>query len=212
MYKNYPLPDHKYANCYIEEDDTNLLLISNDIKISTFNKNTKSVKIIANEVENDTKHIKWFIDYVNSRFHSKIEFNNLHNIYVLNMDQEYRDSFILGTENWGYFGGCQHFTNMNTGTLVKVLNEKFAPSFSRQNYAPTLLRMAAFALQHMDTAVCFFNGYLIDSSREDYRVSIDTITCYTDAPETIKEFKLLARTADVKSFDPNTWEYYAWWD
>lgn len=209
----YPLPDHKQANCYIAEDDKYLILFSADTKVAIFDKENLKVPMVTILSEINQKHFNWFGKYIQKRFNYTIRWSDLKNPLGLNMDSNFRDNLFKGNILSYYsFGGIQHYQNIDTGTLVKVLVNRFSPAFERQNDAPTLLSLMAFALRHMDNAVCFFDGYLVSPSREDYRVSVDAITCYTNDSETIKDLKFLARYADTKNFDYNNGRFFAWWD
>lgn len=126
----------------------------------------------------------------------------------LNMDIQTRDEIIFGEYNpKTYSGGYRSFSGMTASKLKKLVEMGFADPEDAQNNSPTIEEFIEFAENNEGF---IFNGYAIDDSRSDYRVSIESIEkdeCVT-ADEKI-EFLMQFRYADEITVDDGL---YAWWD
>ena len=131
--------------------------------------------------------------------------------FEFNKNYEAREQIIFGFgeeyDKKNYPGGCRNFENMSVDTLQCLVDEKFADPEDRQNYAPTIGELLEYGKSHKGVV---FGGYAISADRDDYRVSIDTIT------QTIENEKELTAFAeafhDADEFSVTTESGYAWWD
>ena len=74
----------------------------------------------------------------------------------------------------GWFGGTYCIDNVNVRLLKQLLDEKFIDPNENQNYSPNTLEFYDFLKKHPNFTVF---GYAVSSDRDDYRVTIEGITC-----------------------------------
>jgi len=137
--------------------------------------------------------------------------------FDFNTDQELRDSKLITPEwvknqgyhdeNW-YHGGLRHFNDMDYDTLQWMVDNRFADLEERQNDGPTIKSFLRYLKDRPNFSVI---GYVVDSSRNDYRLSVDGITA-TDLSVDDKEFfsTIFGRWAD--EYELNDESARAWWD
>jgi len=139
---------------------------------------------------------------------------------TLNQDYKTRDAIIaefprFNKLDWINEQSIYHF-EIPLGTLDRLLDLKFADPQERQNEAPPIRsfqRLAHHLMKnHQDNIKWItFGGYAISPEREDYRISIDTITIEGYFDEylllTLIKFGLKADELRLTKDD-----FRAWWD
>ena len=123
-----------------------------------------------------------------------------------NMNQDKRDNIIFNGKV-DYSGGICSFNNMDYETLEKLVALKFADPEDAQNSAPTLLEFLTFMKKHP----CFLaHGYVVESKRSDYRVSIEGLQGATNNQEELKSFREFNKYADERVARKGY--QWSWWD
>lgn len=126
----------------------------------------------------------------------------------LNKDNERRCE-ILGISGDFRYGGCQSFQDVTVEQLNQLVAENFADPNDGHNDAPSIAEFIEFMEAHDGFTV---GGYAISPERNDYRVSIDSISyegCMYDA-ETLMDFVSMFRYAD--EFRVGDGSMWAWFD
>lgn len=92
-------------------------------------------------------------------------------------DHKQRDLILKGFfTDKEYIGGVKHFKDLPLELLELLVLENHLDGEDKQNEAPSINELIAFARQMKEKGYDFyFGGYAVSPSREDYRVSIDTI-------------------------------------
>lgn len=125
----------------------------------------------------------------------------------LNQDQALRDS-IVGLESNNYFGGVERYSGLTLDRLQELIDNRFINLDERQNDSPTIAEFYEFMKDHPEVKA---HGYVVDSSRDDYRVSIEGLEFNGPvAMSTMLDFVKLCRYADDFLCEQN--ELYSWWD
>jgi hypothetical protein len=129
-------------------------------------------------------------------------------------DHRQRDLILKGFfTDKDYMGGSRRFNNLPLELLTLLVIEDHADPNDKQNDAPTIRDLITFAKQLKSKGYDFyFGGYAISPKREDYRVSIDTITIKylfdNDNHINNKIIKNFFKDADEKDEDTN---YFRFW-
>lgn len=126
----------------------------------------------------------------------------------LNKDDKRRCE-ILDISGDFRFGGCQSFYDVTVEQLKQLVEEKFADPNDQHNYAPSIAEFIEFMENHDGFTV---GGYAISPERNDYRISIDSISYngYGCDNETLMDFVSLFRFADEFNICDGT--MWAWFD
>lgn len=75
-----------------------------------------------------------------------------------------------------YVGGTKRFSKLPLSLVELMIEEGHISPEDKQNNAPSVKELVAFAKQMRDKGYDFyFSGYVVSPDREDYRTSIDTI-------------------------------------
>ena len=112
-----------------------------------------------------------------------------------------------------YIGGVRYFKNLPLELFELLLLENHIDHEEKHNNAPNIRDLMIFAKQMKDKGYDFyFGGYATSPSREDYRVSIDTITIkyYFDNSNHLNNrvIKKFFENADEQEEDTN---YFRFW-
>ena len=92
---------------------------------------------------------------------------------ALNQDDGRRKA-LLHISNNDYSDGLIRFSDIDHTTLTALLRENFANPGNAQNDAPSTGTFAEILAEYPNLRV---GGYLVAPARDDYRVSLDSITC-----------------------------------
>jgi hypothetical protein len=108
----------------------------------------------------------------------------------------------------GYSGGIRRFDGLPVSVLEQLVEEGFVDLDEAQNESPTIREFIAFAKRAPQSI--FFEGYAVHVSRDDYRLSIEGVTCPTGHAHKTQAFKdawkAFGKNADEKSVKR------LWWD
>jgi hypothetical protein len=130
----------------------------------------------------------------------------------LNRNHARRDE-ILGTAHTRYAGGIKPFVGLDAPRLQQLLDERFLEPQARQNLSPTVVEFLRF-LERWPWATA--HGYAVSRRREDYRVSLEGLSCElsTVPPEKQaqlrEEFHQFCRGADECIDEEGL--LWSWWD
>lgn len=126
----------------------------------------------------------------------------------LNSDQELRDA-ILGITSSQYSGGIAHFNNLKFSQLNQLSKHRFLNFKDRQNNCPNIGKIFMFLNNNPDFTA---HGYAVDSSRNDYRISLEGVEIKRPCTEKEwDEFKKLFGGADELRGSYDT-PLYCWYD
>lgn len=128
---------------------------------------------------------------------------------VWNKDIKRRDEIIFGKYDPNeYRGGIRYFTRITVDKVRQLVDEGFMSTEDRQNFAPSVGELIKFAEKWNKNYV--FSGYAVIDTRDDYRVSIDTIDSVGGIGSNVeqREFYKLIKDADEKEIEYG----HAWWD
>lgn len=129
-------------------------------------------------------------------------------------DYRQRDLILKGFfTDKEYIGGTKRFKDIPLELLELLVLEGHLDAHDKQNEAPSVDELIKFARQMKPKGYDFyFGGYAVSPSREDYRVSIDTITIkyYFDNSNHINNrvIKKFFENADEQKEDTS---YFRFW-
>lgn len=129
----------------------------------------------------------------------------------LNPNIEQRDEILFGNyDPSAYSGGIRRFRGLDSAKLETLITEGFVYVGERQNDGPSIDELLDFNEDWNDMYT--FQGYATNSSREDYRITIDSIQRkepFTSSDEDeVDDFNYFTEAAD----EIDDIEGYAWWD
>lgn len=128
----------------------------------------------------------------------------------LNPDIKTRDEIIFGEYKPDDYkmGGIKRFDGLSIDDLQRLLAFNFADPNERQNYAPSIAKIAEF----MKKYPCFTaHGYAVADWRGDYRVSIEGVECtMTHSVEEADAFAEMFHEADEFEVSPE--RIFCWYD
>jgi len=126
--------------------------------------------------------------------------------HSLNMDQPLRDS-IVGIVRANYSGGVERYRGLTLNKLRELIDNRFVDLDERQNNSPTIAEFYEFMKDHLEVKA---HGYVVDASRDDYRVSIEGLEFNGPVVmSTMLDFVKLCRYADEFVCEQN--KLYSWW-
>jgi hypothetical protein len=126
---------------------------------------------------------------------------------ALNKDQDFRDA-IIGLADQRYMGGIARYQGLTKTKLELLINNNFVDMDGRQNDSPSISEFYEFMKDHPEVKA---HGYVVDSSRDDYRVSIEGLEFSGPVSiATMSDFVQLCRYADEFTCEQNA--LYSWWD
>ena len=96
---------------------------------------------------------------------------------------------------------------MTAEKLQLLVDQKFANGTDSQNGSPSLAEFLEYAKAHKNVTL---SGYVIDITRSDYRVSIDSIEQDFETAKDIEEFSEMFHRADEFNIHDN--HGHAWYD
>jgi hypothetical protein len=124
-----------------------------------------------------------------------------------NMDQEKRDEIVgVSCTNPKIMDICL-YDGLDVQALKSLIELKFADPEERQNDSPTVREFCDFMEKHPEFKA---NGYTVDKSRPDYRVSVTGLEGDAQSTESIEDFVRMFRNAD--EFEQNMNHLYCWYD
>lgn len=124
-----------------------------------------------------------------------------------NMDIETRDKIIFGNYRPDlYMGGCRRFGCLSLDKLKQLVDMGFVDVEDRQNNSPSI---AEFMQWMEDYDGYYVSGYVISNKRDDYRISIETITKHVDIDNAQEMYDFYKVFGHADAFDEHG---YAWWD
>jgi len=130
--------------------------------------------------------------------------------FQMNKDQTKRDRY-LNIKPEDYSGNLANLTKPYTGLNAKqlewLINNNYANPEERQNDSPCIGEFLLFIKKHLGFMV---QGYAIDISRPDYRISIDGLIGEETNIDEIIEFLKFNKKADELFFSNN--HQHSWWD
>ena len=129
-------------------------------------------------------------------------------MFEFNKDAKTRDEMIFGEyDESKYMGGVRRFEGMSLDLLKELMGKGYVDPEESQNNSPTIEEFIDYAEAWGGYV---FDGYVVSPKRDDYRVSVETISkegpVYTDE---LKAFINEFRFADEFYIDGSL---YAWWD
>ena len=127
----------------------------------------------------------------------------------LNKDWKLRNK-IIGETGRDTF----HHFNINYDTLKKLICHNFADLEQTQNNSPTIKRLLEVG-ENLGEDYRFgisYEGYAVNSGREDYRVSIEGFAIYDLDSERAGYLLQEFRSADELEYNKNIKIFRAWWD
>jgi hypothetical protein len=128
---------------------------------------------------------------------------------ALNTDINTRDTIIFGRpyDKTCYSGGYRSFKGLTAEKLQLLVDQKFASGTENQNGSPSIADFLEYAKEHKNVTLA---GYVIDITRDDYRVSVDSIEQDFETSKDIEEFSEMFHSADEFTIRDN--HGYAWYD
>jgi len=133
----------------------------------------------------------------------------------LNKDYKVRDRMIFNDEIRWRKGAIRRFDDLNLDMLRKLIKHNFISLEDKQNDAPTVFEFYNFITIYPQFLL---GGYATDPYREDYRVSIDTISLKTTIKinsKLVREFERffhLNRNESPDYFISEEKLLYSFWD
>lgn len=142
-------------------------------------------------------------------------------MHKLNRDQDRRDEILkpffeiankerarYGLAGDEYCGGVRSYEGLTVEALEDLIEEGFVDLDDCQNNSPTVREFLEFARERPMSV--FFHGYAVHKNRDDYRVTIEGLSCPTGHAHKTQAFKdawkAIGRSADEKSVTR------LWWD
>lgn len=148
-------------------------------------------------------------------------------MFSLNKDYKLRDRIIFGKEiDWQPASykkgkaapppaGIKYFILLDVFRLEKLVELKLIDLNQAQNLSPTVARFFKFMKKYPMTAA---HGYAVSPNRDDYRVSIEGIQCYSPLGLIPKKYMNIFNSFCMTSFSfpdeiiLDRFECYSWWD
>lgn len=128
--------------------------------------------------------------------------------YDFTLSAEMRDQIIFGEPiDWGQRpNGIEHFSNLDIATLKQLNDLGYLNLKLRQNDSPTIGQFMEF-MKEYPAVKC--HGYVVSPFRNDYRVSIEGLECYTDLSDIQDDFEQFNNADEFEASDERL---YCWYD
>ena len=134
----------------------------------------------------------------------------------MNKDIERRDKILFGRYDPDkYFGGVRYF-RARVDVIKELLEKDFANPHERDDDAPSIKEFVEIA-ETCDKADVVFEGYAVESNRDDYRITIDGVNVTIPDTEYRKITYMVVTCRDADEFifvHQNNGTYFmrAWWE
>ena len=133
-------------------------------------------------------------------------------MFEFNKEIKQRDEIIFGYyDPEEYFGGVREFKKMTLQTLKTLIKERFMEEDEQINNRPSNKEFVSFMEKHSDRNFTV-NGYAVQDTRGDYRVSIEAISYEGSELDdnTIIELVEFTHNADDVCIEKDY--VHCWWD
>ena len=131
--------------------------------------------------------------------------------FTYNNDFNEREQILFGDKYdeavYAKHGQIRQFKDVPVGTIAELVEKKHADPDDAQNNAPSIKELLDYAKEHKDTT---FDGYAVGATRQDYRISIDTVNQKFNSKRDISDFINAFGNADELQTDEDYGR--AWWD